>query len=53
MNDSLLFEVLATRPSGTRPDRGLLRLKTATLNQRDEPVQVMTAAVIVPRRPTS
>lgn len=44
-------EVLAMRPSGSRPDRGLLTLKTTTLNQRDEAVQEMTAAVLVPRRP--
>ncbi|MGI4951159.1 MAG: MaoC family dehydratase [Janthinobacterium lividum] len=44
-------EVLAKRPSGSRPDRGLLTLKTATLNQRDETVQEMTASILAPRRP--
>ncbi len=44
-------EVLAKRPSGSRPDRGLLTLKTTTLNQRDETVQEMTASVLAPRRP--
>jgi acyl dehydratase len=44
-------EVLAKRPSGSRPDRGLLTLKTTTLNQRDETVQEMTASILAPRRP--
>jgi acyl dehydratase len=44
-------EVLAKRPSGSRPDRGLVTLKTTTLNQRDETVQEMTASILAPRRP--
>ncbi|HEY0203122.1 MAG TPA: MaoC family dehydratase [Acetobacteraceae bacterium] len=44
-------EVLAKRPSGSRPSRGLLTLRTTTLNQRDETVQEMTASILVPRRP--
>ena len=43
-------EVLSMRPSGSRPDRGVVTLKTMTLNQRDEAVQEMTASVLVPRR---
>ncbi len=46
-------EVLALRVSGSRPDRGVLTLKTTTLNQRDEVVQEMTASVLAPRRPAS
>ncbi len=45
------IEVLAMRPSGSRSDRGLLTMRTTTLNQRDEAVQEMTATVLVPRRP--
>lgn len=44
-------EVLGKRPSASRPERGLLTLKTTTLNQRDEVVQEMTASVLAPRRP--
>ena len=44
-------EMLAKRPSGSRPDRGLVTLKTVTLNQRDEAVQEMTASILAPRRP--
>ena len=44
-------EIMAMRPSRSRPDRGLLTVQTTTLNQRDETVQVMTAAILAPRRP--
>ena len=44
-------EIMEMRPSRSRPDRGLVKMRTTTLNQRDEPVQVMTASVLVPRRP--
>lgn len=44
-------EVLERRPSRSRADRGWLTLRTTTLNQRDEAVQVMTASVLAPRRP--
>ena len=46
-------EVLAKRASRSRPDRGILTLKTTTLNQRNEAVMVMTAAVLAPVRPVS
>ena len=45
------IEVLTMRLSASRPDRGVLTLRTTTLNQRDEAVQEMTATVLVPRRP--
>ncbi len=44
-------EVLEVRPSKSRPDRGLIRAQSTTLNQNDEPVQIFTAHLIVPRRP--
>ena len=46
-----VVEVLAIRESRSRPDRGVLSLKTTTLNQRDEAVMEMTASILVPRRP--
>ncbi len=46
-------EVLELRPSKSRPDRGLIRAQNTTLNQHDEPVQIFTANLIVPRRPAS
>lgn len=44
-------EILEMRLSQSRPDRGLMTIRTTTLNQRDEPVQVMTASILAPRRP--
>jgi acyl dehydratase len=45
-------EVLAVRPSTTRPSEGLLKVRNITLNQRDEPVLVQVVNLLVPRRPT-
>lgn len=46
-------EIMEMRPSRSRPDRGLVTIRTTTLNQRNEPVQVMTASVLAPRRAPS
>src|SRR5215471_13906211 len=43
-------EVLEVRPSKSRPDRGLIRVRTTTLNQDAEPVQIYTGNLLVPRR---
>ena len=43
-------EVLEVRQSKSRPDQGLIKLKTTTLNQNGEAVQVFVANLIVPRR---
>jgi acyl dehydratase len=44
-------EVLEMRPSKSRPDRGLMKIRTRTLNQEDEVVQELVANALVPRRP--
>jgi acyl dehydratase len=44
-------EVLETRPSKSRPDRGLTKIRTRTLNQNGEVVQEVIANIMVPRRP--
>lgn len=44
-------EILEVRASRSRPDRGLVRIVTETSNQRGEVVQVITATIVVPRRP--
>jgi len=44
-------EVLEVLPSKSRPDRGLIRVRTTTLNQDAEPVQIYTGNLLVPRRP--
>jgi acyl dehydratase len=43
-------EVMELRPSRSRPE-GLVKMRTTTLNQNNEPVQVMVANLLVPRRP--
>jgi acyl dehydratase len=43
-------EVLEIAPSRTRPQQGRMKMRTTTLNQDDEPVQVMVANLVVPRR---
>ena len=43
-------EVLEVRPSKSRPEQGVVRMRTTTLNQNDEPVQVLVANLVVPRR---
>jgi acyl dehydratase len=47
----LKSEVLEVRPSRSRPDQGLIKVRTTTLNQDDEPVQILIANLVVPRRP--
>ena len=49
----LEIEVLEVRPSRSRSDQGVIRVKTTTLNQRNEPVQISIGSLIVPRRPAS
>jgi acyl dehydratase len=46
-------EVLEVRPSKSRPDRGMIRVRNTTVNQNDEVVQVFTGNLLVPRRPSS
>jgi len=44
-------EVLEVKPSASRPDRGIVTLRSQTLNQHGEPVQILTSRLVVPRRP--
>lgn len=44
-------EVLTMRASRTKPDRGLVTLRSETKNQRGEVVQIFTAKLVVPTRP--
>jgi len=43
-------EVLEVRASKSRPDQGVIKLRTTTLNQNDEVVQVFVGSLIVLRR---
>ncbi len=43
-------EVLEVRASKSRPAQGLIKVRTTTLNQDGEAVQVLVANLVVPRR---
>jgi acyl dehydratase len=43
-------EVLQVRPLRSRPGQGLAKMRITTLNQSGEPVQVMTANMVVHKR---
>ena len=45
------IEVLEVRPSKSRPNQGLIKVKTTTRNQNGEAVQVTVGNLVVPRRP--
>jgi acyl dehydratase len=44
-------EVLEVRPSATRTDRGKVRFRCTTLNQKNEPVQTVYCNQLLKRRP--
>jgi acyl dehydratase len=44
-------EILEVRPSRSRPDQGFIKVRTTTLNQRGEAVQIYVGNLLVPRRP--
>jgi acyl dehydratase len=45
-------EILEVRESKTRPQQGLVKARTTTLNQRDEVVQTSVVNLVVMRRPS-
>lgn len=47
---SVRSEVLETRPSRSKPDRGMIRVKLETLNQNGELVQSLICNLVVLRR---
>jgi acyl dehydratase len=46
----VVSEVEEVTPSRSRPDRGVVRVRSETRNQRDEVVQILDAKLFVPRR---
>ncbi len=46
-------EILDVAPSRSRPDRGMVTVRSETFNQRGEIVQTLTAKLVVPRRPAA
>src|SRR3712207_8313879 len=45
-------EVVGVQTSRSRPGEGWATVRTTTLNQAGEPVQVLTGRLLVPRRPS-
>jgi acyl dehydratase len=45
-------EVLEVRPSQSKPDRGIVKVRTDVFNQRNELVATFRRAVLIPKRPT-
>ena len=48
---TVVSEVLEIRPSRSRPTQGMMKLRSTTLNQNGEPVQIIVGNLVVPRRP--
>jgi hypothetical protein len=50
--DEVLVEskVLAVRPSRSRPDQGLIKVRTTTLNQDGAAVHIAVGTLVAPRR---
>jgi acyl dehydratase len=46
----LQTEIVEVRPSRSKPDRGIIRIRNVTTNQNDEVVQNFVASVLVRRR---
>lgn len=44
-------EILEVRPSKSQPDKGIVKLRTTTLNQNGEPVQISVGNLLVLRKP--
>ena len=43
-------EIVEITPSRSKPDRGIVILRGTTFNQKQEPVYILTAKLVVPRR---
>jgi acyl dehydratase len=46
-------EILEVRASKSRPQQGMVKVRSTTLNQHDEAVQVYVVNMVVPRRGTA
>ena len=45
-----MSEIEEVTPSRSRPNRGMVTVRSETRNQRDEVVQVLISKLVVPRR---
>jgi acyl dehydratase len=50
---TVLSEIEEITPSRSRPDRGMIRVRSETRNQHGETVQILIAKLVVPRRTTA
>jgi acyl dehydratase len=50
---TVLSEIEEITPSRSRPDRGMIRVRSETRNQHGEIVQILMAKLVVPRRATA
>jgi acyl dehydratase len=50
---TVLSEIEEITPSRSRPDRGMIRVRSETRNQHGETVQILIAKLVMPRRATA
>jgi acyl dehydratase len=50
---TVVSEIEEITPSRSRPDRGMIRVRSETRNQHGEIVQILMAKLVVPRRATA
>ena len=46
-------EILEIAPSKSRPDRGMITVRNRTVDQNGDTLQILTAKLVVPRRPSA
>lgn len=49
----VVSEVMEVNPSRSKPDRGMVTVRSETLNQHGEVLQVSTVRIVVPRKPVA
>ncbi|WP_428000683.1 MaoC family dehydratase [Acidovorax sp.] len=49
----VLSEVMEANPSKSKPDRGMVTVRSETLNQHGDVLQVSTVRIVVPRKPVA
>ncbi|MNW14681.1 hypothetical protein D3C71_2129700 [compost metagenome] len=47
----VVSEVVEANPSKSKPDRGMVTIRSETRNHNDEVLQVSTVRIVVPRKP--
>lgn len=47
----VVSEVMEANPSKSKPDRGMVTVRSETLNQHGDVLQVSTVRIVVPRKP--